>query len=511
LPTAAALLFPSVVLAQGREGDICGRIRCQASFQLQLFEPELGDDHLITVPGPNTLRHLNFDAQAMFHYAHKPLSFFTADDGSLEESAVNVIENQAQVDVMAALGLINRVQVGLAVPFVISESGDFFDRRENAGDGEAPTSGLGDLRLSAKARVMGTGSRGLGVAFAPVVTVPTGGDGADKNNFTGERKPTVRLRGVGGWRDERIAASAYLGYLIRENTTYIQADRGAIVVADQILYGGGGAFRAATQVELIGEVFGRLGASNPADLDASPAEIDVGVRVEPAPRKLTGFFVTGGGGAGIHKGMGSPVARGFVGLKWAPDFNDADGDGLYDRFDQCIDGAEDRDGFDDADGCPDPDNDQDLAPDVSDKCPLQAEDRDQFEDEDGCPDPDNDGDKIADIQDECPFVAGSVEFKGCTAETYDSDGDGIKDAGDKCKDDAEDPDGYQDEDGCPDPDNDGDGVPDNFDDCPDKAEDADGYKDEDGCPDEDNDADGVPDASDKCPMVPGAKTKEGCP
>ena len=60
------------------------------------------------------------------------------------------------------------------------------------------------------------------------------------------------------------------------------------------------------------------------------------------------------------------------------------------------------DGFQDADGCPDKDNDGDGLLDADDNCPDVAEDRDGFEDEDGCPDEDNDGDGILDVDDECP-------------------------------------------------------------------------------------------------------------
>jgi len=66
----------------------------------------------------------------------------------------------------------------------------------------------------------------------------------------------------------------------------------------------------------------------------------------------------------------------------------------------------------------------------------------------------------------------------------DSDGDGIADAKDKCPNEAEDKDYFQDDDGCPDPDNDGDGVPDAADKCPDQPETKNGFQDEDGCPDE---------------------------
>jgi outer membrane protein W len=100
--------------------------------------------------------------------------------------------------------------------------------------------------------------------------------------------------------------------------------------------------------------------------------------------------------------------------------NDPDKDGILGDADGCPNEAEDADGFQDDDGCPDTDNDGDGVLDASDACPGDAEDADGFKDEDGCPDPDNDG-------------------------------DGIADATDQCKDQAEDVDSFQDEDGCPDP------------------------------------------------------------
>lgn len=64
---------------------------------------------------------------------------------------------------------------------------------------------------------------------------------------------------------------------------------------------------------------------------------------------------------------------------------DRDGDGVGDATDACPDDPEDRDGFDDEDGCPDPDNDQDGILDVADKCPNEAEVKDGQTDDDGCP------------------------------------------------------------------------------------------------------------------------------
>ena len=65
---------------------------------------------------------------------------------------------------------------------------------------------------------------------------------------------------------------------------------------------------------------------------------------------------------------------------------DPDGDGILGKDDKCPTVAEDRDGVEDEDGCPDADNDKDGIPDATDKCPDEPETRNGFKDDDGCPD-----------------------------------------------------------------------------------------------------------------------------
>jgi outer membrane protein OmpA-like peptidoglycan-associated protein len=98
------------------------------------------------------------------------------------------------------------------------------------------------------------------------------------------------------------------------------------------------------------------------------------------------------------------------------------------------------------------DADGDGIVDDNDRCPQEPEDVDGFEDVEGCPDVDNDGDGVLDVADACMME-------------------------------PEDKDSFEDENGCPDPDNDSDGVLDVRDVCPLEAEDKDGYRDDDGCPD----------------------------
>jgi outer membrane protein OmpA-like peptidoglycan-associated protein len=172
-------------------------------------------------------------------------------------------------------------------------------------------------------------------------------------------------------------------------------------------------------------------------------------------------------GRGINSGVGTSNVRGVLMFAFTPGAvelkpvhpshgpeapKDADEDGIKDSADACPNEPEDKDMFDDGDGCPDNDNDNDGFADAKDKCPLDPEDKDHFQDDDGCPEKDNDNDGVADDQDKCPIA-------------------------------SEDKDGFQDMDGCPDPDNDGDGIMDTVDKCPREAETINGNNDDDGCPD----------------------------
>lgn len=147
-----------------------------------------------------------------------------------------------------------------------------------------------------------------------------------------------------------------------------------------------------------------------------------------------------------------------AGVKFVFGGTDTDGDGIYDKDDECPETP----GLPEFNGCPD--SDGDGIPDHLDACP----DTPGLAEFDGCPDTDGDG--IPDPDDECPEVAGLPEFNGC-------------------------------------PDTDGDGVPDPEDECPEEA----GPVENNGCPYEDRDGDGVLDKDDECPDTPGTVENNGCP
>ena len=196
-----------------------------------------------------------------------------------------------------------------------------------------------------------------------------------------------------------------------------------------------------------------------------------------------------GGGARYTTGFEAADQRAFLGFIFEPSIGDRDGDGIKDDVDKCPDDPEDFDGFKDEDGCPDPDNDNDGIPDVDDRCPNVPEDRDGDQDEDGCPeggDGDRDGDGILDSKDKCPDEPEDkrrLPGPGRLPRSGQRQGRHPRQAWTSARTIRKTRTASRTQDGCPDPDNDHDGIPDVKDKCPNEPETFNGFEDEDGCPD----------------------------
>jgi len=132
----------------------------------------------------------------------------------------------------------------------------------------------------------------------------------------------------------------------------------------------GGGVRFDTQKGFALRLDARLAVlpSQPTSGFGATAEVDIGIGIEftlGVPHRQTTEE--------LRLARGTPLP-------------DRDGDGIPDDKDACPDRAEDFDGFEDEDGCPDIDNDLDRVLDIADKCPNVRETYNGFEDDDGCPD-----------------------------------------------------------------------------------------------------------------------------
>ncbi|MEO6776034.1 MAG: thrombospondin type 3 repeat-containing protein [Kofleriaceae bacterium] len=479
------------------------------AIDVQNFDYSIGPKTFFSVDNGAVADKHQLALDALVTFLSNPFTIYNtvANGTQIGTQRDQVVSSLTEMQLTGAYGITDRLQLGANLPFVFSLAGDGLDPTTgmHASQGLQVT-GLGDLIVEAKLRLwQDPAMRLAGIAG---ISIPTS-FGSDGSQFIGDDLPTLRGRLAWQWTRDRLSLGANGGFIVRKPRTVYSS-----TIGQQLVWGVAAAFAVTSRFNLIAESFGRTGVTSFA-VDESPIEALGGLRVNVA----SSVAVVVGGGAGLDRAIGAPNARFFVSVGFAPDVRDSDGDGIENSRDKCPLVPEDKDGFQDEDGCPDDDNDGDRRPDAVDKCPNAAEDIDGFEDDDGCPDLDNDKDGIPDLQDKCPDDAedGKPPFPhdGCPADKHDSDGDGIPDSRDKCPLEEEDKDGFEDEDGCPDLDNDGDGIPDAQDKCPLCPEDKDGFEDADGCPDLDNDHDGIPDAQDKCPNDPetinGVQDDDGCP
>lgn len=458
-------------------GLFSGSALAEDRFDLEAFRPmpNLADHYLSNMSARPT-PHGQWTLGLFGSFADDPL--VAAQEGG--DRLGSIVGAQVVGRVMASVSLWNRFDIGLDVPFVLAQSGD--SPIPGLQDSELPghDAGIGDIRVVPRVVLYSGETRtdptGFSLALAVHTYLPTG----NAANFQGDGElrfePDLAMDYAFG---NGMRFNANVGYMVRPTSSFRNLD-----VTNALTWGTAMSIPMGTsKVHLVPEVYGAAALDGDSvDTEETPVEIVAALKIMPAEN----LIITAGGGTGLVQGFGTPDYRAFLGLGYrhSPDA-DPDKDGLIGDADACPTDAEDKDGFEDTDGCPDLDNDKDGVDDKSDRCPNDPEDKDGFQDDDGCPDLDNDNDGILDSEDKCPSKAedkdGFEDADGCPDE--DNDKDGVKDAVDKCPSNAEDVDKFQDEDGCPDPDNDNDGILDGADKCPLEAETFNGVDDGDGCPD----------------------------
>ena len=477
LPVAAAALVAApAARAQSKFTD--------GEFSVQRFDPAPGPRNFITTRGARIDGHMAWSGGLVINYAADPFiikSCATQSDCANASAApgragdLHLVDKIITGDFLGSLTLINRVQIGLKVP-VSFMHGDGLGDNGFAKPGGLSGAGLGDIQLEGKVRIYGELKDPVVIGGSLFVSAPTGHATASYH-YLGDQTPIVGLRGIFDGHQGPFSFGANLAGLYRGSGRV-----GSVSLGSEFRYGVGVGYEASPIIRVILDGFG--GTKFSAENGSNSLEIDGAAVITPLSSPIS---ILAGPGVGVLQGVGVPTFRAFVGVSYTAETRDRDGDGIPDNADQCPTEPEDKDGFEDADGCPDRDNDGDGIPDKDDKCPNQAEDADGFQDADGCPDPDNDADGVDDAHDQCPdkkeTMNGFKDDDGCPDEP-DRDGDGVPDSKDQCPDQAEDTDGFQDTDGCPDPDNDGDGIPDEDDECVDEPETKNGFQDEDGCPDD---------------------------
>jgi OmpA-OmpF porin, OOP family len=528
-----ALLATAAALRSGvaASSDCRDAARMGACIDADTLWPHAGAARFQSVGATETTAPSQFSFGLVASWLRKPVVLKAAAPNP-EGTQVPAVDHLVDTTFLWAYGVTDRLELTLAMPTTVYEKGSGLSSYTSSNATALPKTAVRDFRFGFAygllARQRSASGSPLALTGRFEMSAPVG----DEQSFAGDRATVWVPSLAADYRWRRLFVGVETGARVR-NITNLAGTR----VGTQWLGALGVGVDLLRQELLSAEIEAYVLASPvaqetvqrnpqtgelvtlPRSRPHIPAEWMATVRSAPARGGDFAFSLSAGTALPLTDPVSvtTPAYRVVAGVRYAPLARDTDKDGVLDKDDQCPDQREDRDGFQDEDGCPDPDNDRDGISDEQDRCRDTPEDHDGFQDEDGCPDLDDDHDGVPDVNDQCRSKPedrdGFQDGDGCP--DPDNDGDGIPDVNDLCPDAAEDFDAFNDQDGCPDPDNDIDAVPDARDQCPNSREDKDGFQDEDGCPDPDNDQDGIADELDKCPLQPetinGVEDADGCP
>jgi OOP family OmpA-OmpF porin len=322
--------------------------------------------------------HMGFDGTLWLDYALHPLE--GKDLGEPGMPLRHRLGGTASLQV----GLGERTALAVRAPFVLYQTGDLVK------DADAQVAGMAGPALDARVRVYGAGVRpdgtvvdGAAFALRGVMQVPIGSTRGERSYITDDALRVdlsaifdVELFGV-------LAGGAF--------TYRYRTDLSTTGPASQELRLDGGVrvpmplFSRAYPGKIHESVLIEVGVGSYVDhffaARMTPVEGRIAYRAA-----LSDVVLSVGVGAAFNQAFGNPDFRSLLGVSYSPRKHDQDADGIPDSADACIHLPEDRDGFQDQDGCADDDNDGDMIVDEDDRCPTVAAEWGKDDDEDGCTD-----------------------------------------------------------------------------------------------------------------------------
>ncbi|MGZ3424687.1 MAG: OmpA family protein [Polyangiales bacterium] len=430
LPPSALLLLASLSSNQASAQ--------QQGFALDRFEPsDRGSDwfHLDSLDLRGNVRPA---IGATFDWAHRPLVLVKADGNG--DTAL--VKDQYFLHIGAAIILIERLKLAFSLPIAVGQTSDVSSVTVSGQTYGSPSkASVGDVRLSAMVRILGTYGDPFTLAGGLWAWIPSG----SRDQYTGDGKFRIQPHLDVAGDISLFTYAARVGANYRAlNETFADAPTGT-----ELAFGASAGIRLVDKKLLIGpEIWGTtvLVDGGAFQKKTTPVEGVFGVHYN-----FGDFRIGGGAGPGFTRGFGAPELRVLASVDYFPAIEekkpepkpepkpevkveppkDKDGDGILDVDDACVDVPGKKTDDPKTNGCPDKDGDGVF--DKDDACVDVPGIKTDDPKTNGCPDKDGDG--ITDAVDACPDVKGvktdDPKTNGCPP---DKDGDGVLDPDDACPD-----------------------------------------------------------------------------
>jgi OmpA-OmpF porin, OOP family len=359
-------------------------------------------DRALSVGGADARGAATLRARVAFDYASRPLVVLAPDQ---QEYAV--VSEQAWLATSVSFALAERALFALEVPLLLTQASE---QPASVSEPLPPANGagLGDLRLLARARLLGAADAAEKLGAGIELTLPTA-----SQDWAGDPGLAARLFLATSSEGKRARAGLEGGVLLRKSSSV--PGLLPLHVGTALSFGLAAAVAVDRQGELgLGpELSVRLGFGGGArllDPRSSAGQALLAARYTPG---LGPLVVALAGGPGLGQGVGAADYRLLASVTYAPEAPppapDRDADRVADAHDACpsVKGARSEDPM--MNGCPElpTDSDGDAIADMLDACPKQPGPANRERRLHGCPPaPDSDADGIDDPIDACPAEPG---------------------------------------------------------------------------------------------------------
>ena len=271
------------------------------TFLLERFQPQAGAGDILGVQSARISPHLKPRALVTVSYADVPLRAVTEGaDGTQRQLALN----QTTVNIAAAIGFFNRVELGIALPISFTESAGAAAVDTSLANPVAKAS-IADLQIRPKVRLFEAGA--FGFAAALPFTLPTGA----RDAYVGYSGVTATPSLIGQWEGpRRSAVIVNLGIAIRSPQQLLN-----LTVGSAFAYSLGAKVDLwpKQNVALLGNIGGEIGFAGVTAVQ-SPLEAIAAIRWIP----VGALAFTLGAGPGITRGYGTPRFRVLASIGWVP-------------------------------------------------------------------------------------------------------------------------------------------------------------------------------------------------
>jgi hypothetical protein len=280
-----------------------GLARAQShGFAVDRFEPAERGSDWFAAESLDLRGNLRWVAGATLDYAHDPLVAYDSNG----DVAARIVERQIFAHLGAALTLSDRFRVGLMVPVLLNSAGDSVT---SGGSSYSPAdgAGLGDIRFSADARILGKYGDPLTLVGGLWLFIPNGSTRNFASDGAFRMSPRVAVAGLLG----HFAYAAKAGAQIRTSSDNFGGEpfgseiqltlaSGYRLVDDKLLLGAEAV--TSTVVSDSGGFF---------DREATPFELLFGGHYQ---QEQMSFGL--GAGPGLTHGYGSPAVRVVASFEW---------------------------------------------------------------------------------------------------------------------------------------------------------------------------------------------------